>query len=105
MAALGQGHRTIARELDLPPSTVRNWLRRARARAEWLRQRAVRIAREIDGCATEPALRPTPLGGALEQLGITASAAIRRFGWTHLSPWRIVAALTGGKLLAAYPDG
>ena len=32
MATNGRGHRTIVAELDLPASTVRNWLRRARQR-------------------------------------------------------------------------
>ncbi len=101
----GQGHRTIARELALPPSTVRNWLRRARGQAEWLRQRAVRLGHELDGGLSPSPPRTTSLAEALDALGLAASAAIRRLGWTGVSAWRIIAILTGGRLLAPCPDG
>jgi len=104
-AVAGHGHRRIARELGLPPSTVRNWLRRARGRAEWLRQRAVRAGREIDICLPFSAPMPTGLAEALDALGLAASAAIRRFGWAGTSPWRVIAALSGGHLLSPAPDG
>ena len=104
-AANGHGHRSIARELALPPSTVRNWLRRARGRAEWLRQRAVQAGHEIDVCLPFSPPRASLLAEALDALGLTAWAAIRRFGWAGTSPWRVIAALSGGHLLSRGPDG
>lgn len=104
-AAQGQGYRTIARELALPPSTVRNWLRRAHSRAEWLRRRAVLAGHEIDGGLLPSPPRATPLAEALDALGLATWAAIRRFGWAGTSAWRIIAVLSGGQLLARCPDG
>ena len=36
-SACGQSHRTIGADLGVPADTVRDWIRRVRARAEWLR--------------------------------------------------------------------
>ena len=36
-SAGGQGHRGIGTDLGVPPDTVRGWIRRVKARAEWLR--------------------------------------------------------------------
>jgi hypothetical protein len=45
----GYGHRSIAAWLDHPPSTVRTWLRRARAgHVAWLRRRGVEHAAALD---------------------------------------------------------
>lgn len=104
-AASGYGYRTIARELALPPSTVRNWLRRACGRAEWLRQRAVRAGHDIDICLPFSPPRASILADALDALALAASAAIRRFGWVGTSLWRVIAALSGGHLLSPRPDG
>jgi hypothetical protein len=49
--------------------------------------------------------RATPLANAVEALGLAASAAVRWFGWSGTSPWRIIAAISRGQLLAALPDG
>jgi hypothetical protein len=52
---------------------------------------------------TEP--RATPLADAVEALGLAASAAVRRLGWTGTSPWGIIAAISRGLLLAPLPGG
>ena len=36
-SASGRSHRTIGADLGVPADTVRDWIRRVRARAEWLR--------------------------------------------------------------------
>lgn len=56
----GAGHRTIARRLDRPVSTVRRWLRRLRARAEELRVAATGRLHDLDPTAgpIEPAGSP-----------------------------------------------
>jgi len=104
-AAGGHGHRVIADQLGLPPSTVRNWLRRARRRAEHLRGQAVRALFALGGEVSDIEPRATPLADAVEALGLAASAVVRRFGWTGTSPWRIIAAISRGLLLAPLPGG
>jgi hypothetical protein len=101
-AAGGHGHRVIADQLELPASTVRNWLRRARRRPGRLRDQAVRALFALSGeiPAIEP--RATPLADAVEALGLAASAALRRFGWSGTSAWRIIAARSRGRLLGHY---
>jgi transposase-like protein len=104
-AAAGHGHRVIADQLALPRSTVRNWLRRARRRAEHLRGQAVQTLVALG--AEIPDIRPraTALADAVEALGLAALAAVRRFGWSGASPWRVIAAISRGLLLSALPDG
>jgi transposase-like protein len=104
-AAAGHGHRVIADQLGLPPSTVRNWLRRARRRAEHLRGQALRALFALGGEIPDIEPRATPLANAVEALGLAASAAVRRFGWSGTSAWRIIAAISGGRLLASLPGG
>jgi predicted transcriptional regulator len=71
MAAEGVDYRRIAAELGLPESTVRNWLRRARALADEIGQHFVRWAFELDRALTAArsvggglAARSTRSGGA-----------------------------------------
>jgi hypothetical protein len=45
------------------------------------------------------------MADAVEALGLAASAVVRRFGWTGTSPWRIIAAISRGLLLAPLPGG
>jgi hypothetical protein len=47
-SATGQGHRRGAAGLGLPAGTVRGWIRRASARAEWLRASATVQAHAFD---------------------------------------------------------
>ena len=90
----GAGHRTIARRLDRPVSTVRRWLRRLSARAEELRVAATGRLHDFD--ATAGPIEPTgsPLADALEALGRAAAAASRRLG--PRPAWEVAVALTGG---------
>lgn len=95
----GAGHRMIAADLDVPTDTVRSWLRRATAHAEWLRGRATVRAYELD--AMLPAIPPTgsTLGDALAALGVAVAAWRRRLG-IAASPWQIIGLLADGRLLA-----
>jgi len=105
MAANGSGHRTIAAKLERPESTVRNWLRRARAGAERLRRAGVVAAHELD-CSRGPMKpRATPLAEAVDALGCAARAAVLRLGLVGVSPWRIIAMVSHGELLAGLPAG
>jgi hypothetical protein len=99
-AAAGQGHRTIARSVRLPVDTVRGWLRQATRGAEWLRGVAVEFAHRADPQFVPPPPRGRALADAVEALGLAAAAAVRRLGLVGLSPWRIIATITRGWLLA-----
>ena len=72
-AALGSGHRRIARDLDVPAGTVRGWVRGARRSAVQLRVTAIRA---VVAAGHEMPTRwpPGELGFALENLGAAAWA-------------------------------
>ena len=95
----GQGHRPIAASLGLAEDTVRGWLRAARARAEELRCLATRLLPQLDPCFGAIVPRRSVLADAVEALGLTAAAVVRRLGYTD-PPWQIIAALTRGRLLS-----
>jgi len=98
----GAGHRAIAADLDAPLDTVRSWLRRITARAEWLRHQATVWASRCD--PDLPPITPTGsrLGDALEALGVAVSAHRRLLG-TDASAWQLLAMIAGGRLLAPLP--
>jgi hypothetical protein len=104
-AADGVGHRPIAAALGVPPDTVRGWLRRARERAGWLRALAMRRAFELDPTLGPVTPRRSPLADAIEALGRAVAALTRRLGVLAASPWPVIAALTGGRLLAPLRSG
>jgi hypothetical protein len=104
-AAGGRGHRPIAAALGLPPDTVRGWLRRARQRAEWLRVLAMQRAFEVDPMLGPVIPRRSRLADAVETLGLAVAALTRRLGVLAASPWPVIAALTGGRLLAPLRSG
>ena len=47
-SACGQSHRKIGADLGIPADTVRDWIRRVRARAEWLRVQGTIAAHTLD---------------------------------------------------------
>jgi transposase-like protein len=104
-AAGGRGHRPIAAALGVPPDTVRGWLRRARERAGWLRALAMRRAFEADPTLGPVTPRRLRLADAVEALGLAVAALTRRLGVLAASPWQVIAALTGGRLLAPLRSG
>jgi hypothetical protein len=63
--------------------------------------------RSLVALGENPDIKPraTPLADAVEALGLAASATVRRFGWTGTSAWRIIAAISGGRLLASLAGG
>jgi len=98
--------RQIAAWLGVPLSTVRGWLDRMTGEhAELVRAHFTRLALWLDPGAEVPEPRGSPLGDAVEAVGIAAVAAARRFGpagpaRSPGSPWRLAAGATGGRLLA-----
>jgi hypothetical protein len=104
-AALGSGHRRIARELAVPAGTVRGWIRGARRSAAELRITGIRTVVAFDQDALPARVRPDELGCALELLGAAATVLGRRFGLQHTSLWARINVLTRGRLLAMAPAG
>ncbi len=103
-AAAGRSHHVIGAALGVPPDTVRGWIRRVRARAQWLRAQGTRTAHAFD-----PELAPMlPVGSALAEavsaLGTAASAVARRLG-PIASPWQFIAMIARGQLLAPLRSG
>src|SRR5665811_2044520 len=64
-SAFGQGHRKIGADLGVPADTVRGWIRRVKARAEWLRVQGTITAHRYDPML--PAIVPagSPLADAV----------------------------------------
>jgi len=104
-AALGSGHRRIARDLTVPAGTVRGWIRGARRSAAPLRITGIRAIVAFDQDALPAVSRPDELACALEHLAAAASVIGRRFGLQHASPWALINVLTRGRLLAMAPAG
>lgn len=94
----GAGHRRIARGLDIPPDTVRGWLRRFSARAGEIREYFTRLGYLLGANLAAVNARASPAADALEAIGVAAQAAAARFG--AMPVWSFVSAATGGGLLS-----
>jgi hypothetical protein len=105
MAAEGNGHRTIAADLNRPASTVRNWLRRAKQGAAGLNRAGVMAAYEFEPGHGPMAVRAMPIADAVDSLGYAAAAMVRRLGLVGVSPWSIITMISRGHLLDGLPDG
>lgn len=98
--ARGDGHRTIAAQLDCPVSTVRRWLRRAREpHADWLREQGVQHAYRADpDILNRDLVWPTTLGDALNLLAGAALACQQRWD-CPIPAWTLIGMFTRGRLL------
>jgi hypothetical protein len=100
--ALGAGWRRIAVLVGRPAQTVRGWLRRFAERVGVVRELFTVWLRAL---AADPVM-PGPAGSrwadALAVIDAAAVAAAGRFGMLTVSPWELVVAVSGGRLLA--PD-
>ena len=103
-SACGRSHRTIGADLGVPADTVRGWIRRVQARAEWLRVQGTITAHRYDPML--PAIVPagSPLADAVSALGTAAAALARRIGLLAPS-WQIIAMIACGQLLAPLRSG
>lgn len=103
--AEGWGYRRIATHLGMGDftETVRNWLRAFAPAAEVLRAYFTRWAYGLDPDLGSITARGSPVGDAVEAIGVAVRAAVQRFG--PLSEWARVARLSGGALLChtSYP--
>ena len=95
----GRGHRAIAAELGVPAATVRGWLRRAGERADWVRAQATRLAQQADPLLDAAQPTGSALADAVEALGRSTAAVMRRLG-PIAAPWPLAAVIARGGLLA-----
>ncbi|MFQ5517291.1 MAG: hypothetical protein ACE5E8_06930 [Acidimicrobiia bacterium] len=103
-AADGLGYRRVADIVERPATTVRDWLRRARANSEAVRGDATIAIVRLDPNHDPTALAPTGtvLGDALDALGHATAAWVGRFGPCVVS-WQLTAHLTRAAFLAVRP--
>lgn len=100
----GQGHRRIGAELGVPADTVRGWVRRVNARAEWLRVQGTTTAHEFDPMLPVVVPAGSALAEAVSVLATAAAATVRRLG--PIAPvWQIIAMIAGGQLLTPLRGG
>lgn len=100
-AAAGAGHRPIAASLALPETTVRGWLRRARAGATPTASCLWRLVQALGGDAPRPPPGERPLAALLRAAERAFALAALRFGSEALPDlWGFVVAVTGGRLIA-----
>ena len=100
--AAGAGYRRIAAGLGLPELTVRGWLRRFAARAGAVREMCTVLLVQV--APADPVL-PGPGGEGFADAvaAVLAAAGAVTARWPEvvaLSPWQMVAAVSGGRLLA-----
>lgn len=99
-ASSGQGHRPIAARLGLPATTVRGWLRRARANVDAAMTAACQRAHLLDPSYDSPsAMFRDPFVDMLEVIGHAIQVFDRRFGPLP-EPWDLSVNVTRGCLLA-----
>lgn len=96
--ALGGGVRPVAQRREVPHTTARGWWRRFSSRAAEVAVGFAGLAVELGGVAVAPAAH---LGSwAVSAIAAAWQAALSLPGWAALGPWRFVAAVTGGRLIA-----
>ena len=100
LAAGGSGARTIAQQLALPHTTVRDWWRRVRARAPTLLVALLALATSLD---------PAPVGltadgapGVLQALENAWQRAWQRLGARIADRWGFWSLVSGGLALAPH---
>ncbi|WP_199840431.1 hypothetical protein [Streptomyces sp. AS58] len=99
--ASGAGARTIAAGLGRPVETVRGWLRRFRQRAEHVRVYFTVLLVDTALDPIPPALSVSGFADAVAAvLGAWRAAVSRWPDVGTVSPWRLAAAASGGRLLS-----
>ena len=101
-AAGGLGHRRVAAVVELPATTVRGWLRRARANSEAVRADATVATHQIDPTAHRFDPTGSALGDMVDAVGRAVAAWVLRFG-PGPSPWQLAVGLTRAAILAPVP--
>jgi transposase-like protein len=100
----GRGVRPVAAEAGVPHTTARDWVRRFCRRAEMLGAAFAALVVEVAGSAPPAPTTGTGAARALAVMRAAVAAVGPRAGPALGPPWRVVALVTGGKLLAANTD-
>lgn len=101
-AAGGLGHRRVAERVGLPATTVRGWLRRARANSDAVRCATTVTVRHLDLLAHPLAPTGGALGDLLPRSAERSRPGCNRFGPVP-APWQLAVALTGAAIVAPPP--
>lgn len=97
--ATGLGHRQAAAlVVGVPVSTVRGWLRRFAVNAEQIRVWFTVLAHGLDPLLAPLAPTGTPVGDAVEAVGVAARAASLRLA--PLQPWLFASEASRGRFLS-----
>lgn len=96
--AAGAGHRRIAVRVGVPATTVRGWLRRFAEMAERVRSHFTRWAAALDPALGAIGPTGSAFADAVEAIGVTGAAAVRRLG--PRPAWFVASVLSGGALLS-----
>ena len=94
----------IGADLGIPADTVRDWIRRVRARAEWLHVQGTITAHTLDPLLPVIVPAGTAPSDAMPACATAAAASVRRLG-TTVSPWQIIALIARRQLLAPVRGG
>lgn len=98
----GRALAPVAKALDVPYTTARDWLRRFRQRAAMLGAGFASLVVEIGGVV--PGLIPEPTSAAMGALEWLATAVEARGRSTGTGRWALASLVTSGALLAANSD-
>jgi len=106
----GWGHRSIGRQLGVPPDTVRGWLRVMGARLGSTRTLLLQVARRAGVDQPVPKAQGCPWSDLLAALEAARMAVIGRFGprgvLGPVTVWQVAAACSTGRLLSpGWPPG
>jgi hypothetical protein len=99
-AANGTGARTIAQELAVPHTTVRDWWRRAKTKAPVLLASLLSLATSLDPAPVT--LNANGAAAVLEALGCAWQRARQRFASRTPDQWAFWSLVSGGLALAPY---
>lgn len=83
---------------------MRDWIRRVRARAEWLRVQRTIAAHRLDPMLPVIVPAGSTLADAISAVATAAAAMVRRLG-PVASPWPIIAMIARAQLLAPVRSG
>lgn len=97
--AKGSGARTVAEQLAVPHSTVRDWWRRARAGAPALLAELLALATSLDTAPVQ--VHSDGVAGMLQALEGAWQRARGRLGGRIPGPWDFWSLVSGGLALAA----
>jgi hypothetical protein len=99
-AASGSGARTVAQQVAVPPTTVRDWWRRLRAQAPLLLVSLLALALRLDAAPVD--LRRDGAGAVLEALTAAWQRAQQRRPEHFPDRWAFWSLMSGGRALAPH---